>query len=399
MSTTLELDEGGRLESLPLPHSIAAAIGSLRIATVIPARQPGEYDVSNIRKVGVVVIDGVVVRIKPKTPIQRLFAMLSYARDPDALWRDDTVGFDRDDDLYSVIAFAFANFLERALQAGPSKGYVEREEALAMVRGRWRITDQLTRRAGQPLPLEISYDDFVEDIPANRILKTAAMRILRFPLLPGPVVTKLRRSLRLLSDVTPLVPGAPLPPVTADRASKAYRGAIDLARLILANASLEHREGSKIGNGFLVDLWTVFEDFVSSAIQATAQRTDQDVRVQLKSALDRRQRVRIAPDLAWVEKGSVTACADVKYKAEHYGQFPNADIYQMAAYCTRFKLTEGHLIYAAGDAEPRRVEVINGPVIVQHTLSLNSPFAELLQQVEDLAARIAGDNSVVPRSW
>ncbi|MFG2286192.1 hypothetical protein ACGFOU_09035 [Streptomyces sp. NPDC048595] len=43
------------------------------------------------------------------------------------------------------------------------------------------------------------------------------------------------------------------------------------------------------------------------------------------------------------------AVADAKYKAEKRGGYPDADLYQMLAYCTALGLPEGHLIYAKGN--------------------------------------------------
>ncbi|MFL0389949.1 hypothetical protein [Curtobacterium sp. 179-B 9B NHS] len=37
-----------------------------------------------------------------------------------------------------------------------------RDDALPLARGRWRIGDQLTRRGGQPLPVELSFDEYIE---------------------------------------------------------------------------------------------------------------------------------------------------------------------------------------------------------------------------------------------
>jgi hypothetical protein len=63
--------------------------------------------------------------------------------------------------------------LQQALRRGLLMGYVEREEALPLLRGRIRHADQARTRFGLPLPLEVHYDDYTVDTEANRILKTA----------------------------------------------------------------------------------------------------------------------------------------------------------------------------------------------------------------------------------
>lgn len=121
-------------------------------------------------------IAGHTVWLKPKTPVRRLFAMLGYARAGSAIWTEDDSGFDEDEDLVPALANAFLRQASRALAAGPPRGYVTREDALPLIRGRWRMGDQLTRRRGQSLPVEVSFDDYVEDVAENQVLLTAATR-------------------------------------------------------------------------------------------------------------------------------------------------------------------------------------------------------------------------------
>jgi len=69
---------------------------------------------------------------------------------------------------------------------------------------------------------------------------------------------------------------------------------------------------------------------------------------------------------------------------EKHGQYPNADLCQMAAYCRRLGLAEGHLVYAAGDAEPRQVVVIDGPDVRQHAFDLDQPVNRITTQLSSL---------------
>lgn len=55
------------------------------------------------------------------------------------------------------------------------------EEALPLLRGRLREATHLRRRDALAVPLEVRYDDYTVDVPENRILLTAARRLLLFP--------------------------------------------------------------------------------------------------------------------------------------------------------------------------------------------------------------------------
>jgi 5-methylcytosine-specific restriction enzyme subunit McrC len=395
MLTRLDLAEGSRSGSVFIPRPVAAGLTALNVATLVPTFEQDCYDISNVRKVGVVIIDKTIVRIQPKTQIRRLFALLAFARSPDRLWREDSVTFDADDDLYSTIADAFARATTTAVSSGLLRGYVAIDDAVPFVRGRWRITDQLIRRAGQTLPLEVTYDDYIEDIPENRLLRTAIQRLLRFPDLAPSVRKSLRGLLRLFDEVTTLRMTAPVHAIPLTRQNTRYHSALILAELILAGTSLEHREGTFVGSGFLIDLWTVFEDFIGTALGSALEAHGGQAITQYTSTLDTASGVSIEPDLVWKSEQSVTAVVDIKYKVQHNGNYPNADLYQLVAYCTRFGLDAGHLIYAGGADQGAQIDVINGPAIFQHALNLSAPFPNVLDQVQILAAAIASGGESV----
>ncbi|MCL9665412.1 McrC family protein [Curtobacterium albidum] len=367
-----------------MPREVAAGLVAARIADVSPTFVADEYRVSGVRKVGVARIAGHDVWIQPKTPVRRLFAMLGYARSGSAIWEDEDFGFAADEDLVPALAHAFERQASRALAGGALRGYVTRDNALPLVRGRWRIGDQLTRRGGQPLPVEVSFDDYVEDIAENQLVLTAAIRLLRLPGVPADVVGRLRRVVRVLDGVTIIPVGAPVAIVRPDRRNARYSAVLSLASLVLSGASIEQRAGSLVGAGFLVDMWSVFEDFVTAALREAFRPYGGELVAQYASTLDVEGTVKIAPDLVWLVDGEVRACIDVKYKVEKYGQYPNADLYQMAAYCRRFGLTDGLLVYAAGASAVEGLQLVHGPMIRQRALNLGRTEIELAGELSSL---------------
>lgn len=206
-----------------MPREVTAGLVAARIADVSPTFVAGEYRVSGVRKVGVVRIAGHDVWIRPKTPVRRLFATLGYARAGSAIWEDEDFGFAAVKDLVPALAHAFERQASRALAGGALRGYVTRDDALPLVRGRWRIGDQLTRRGGHPLPVEVSFDDYMEDIAENQLVLTAATRLLRLPGVPADVVGRLRRVVRVLDGVTVIPVGAHVPAVRSDRRTPTIR--------------------------------------------------------------------------------------------------------------------------------------------------------------------------------
>jgi 5-methylcytosine-specific restriction enzyme subunit McrC len=113
--------------------------------------------------------------------VQRLMFLLSYCLDPDQWWQYPAPAAD-ELDVFEAVVPAFSTLTRQALRRGLLQGYEQRAEELATVRGRIDVTIQVHRRFGQMLPLAVSYDEFSEDILANRLLKAAHHGLSRLPL-------------------------------------------------------------------------------------------------------------------------------------------------------------------------------------------------------------------------
>ncbi|MFI0410438.1 hypothetical protein [Actinomadura sp. 3N508] len=163
-----------------------------------------------------------------------------------------------------------------------------------------------------------------------------------------------------------------------------------LAELVLRGASVEHRPGDTVVSGFLLEMARVFEDFVTVALREALSASSGRCVLQASHHLDVDSAIRIVPDFVhYTDAGTPQAVADAKYKAEKPEGFPDADLYQMLAYCTALRLPDGHLIYAKGNAPHAAHRVRHtGITIHQHTLDLDQPPPGLLAEVRALADRL-----------
>jgi 5-methylcytosine-specific restriction enzyme subunit McrC len=285
----------------------------------------------------------------------------------------------------ATLAAAFANC------ALPIRGYILVEESSQVLRGRLQESEQLHRHHGLPLPLEIRHDEFTIDVPENQILRTACERMLTVPRVDAESQRMLRRLLRDFADVAPLSRGDPTPLWQPSRLNARYHAALHLAELVLHATSIENGPGGVAVNGFLLDMPRLFEDFVTVALREAlvasygGRVVDQD-----RNYFDEATQVVLRPDIVWKIHGSAVAVVDAKYKAEKSAGYPNADLYQLLAYCTVLGLHNGHLIYAKGNEEPaRHVVCRSGIEIVCHAVDLAQEPEQLLAQMHDLAGLIA----------
>ncbi|MFI5905972.1 McrC family protein [Dactylosporangium sp. NPDC051541] len=324
--------------------------------------------------------------VRPKLPIRRLLWLLSHARD-DRGWRDDPADLAAEDEFVPAIAVAFTAATSRALAPGVLQGYRVVEEALPQLRGRLREGDQLRSRLGRALPLEVRYDDYSIDIAENQILRAAIERLQRTPGVPATARRGLHRLAQALADVSRLPTGAPLPPVTSNRLTARYGPALRLARLVLSGHGVEHAGGDTRASGFAFDLNLAFQDWLTAVLRH--ELAAGEVVAERPVHLDAGGHIRMSPDISWWRERRCLAVADAKYKRTDNGSPPNADVYQMLAYCTALGLSEGHLVYATAHRPWQAYEIVGGVRVVAHGLNLGASIGELRQQIQGLAAALS----------
>jgi len=397
----LDLTENGPPETVALDDAGGLAIASTGF---VDARHlPGTrlWELRPLSKVGGVAVGDVEVHVAPKVPIDRVVFLLEYSLGSVG-WLPDVVDLQVAPDLLTAIVEVFERVAARALQQGVLQGYRTVEETLPVVRGRVLHGEQLRRHFGLALPVEVRWDDFTVDTPENRLLRAAAGVARRLPAIPAGLRRRLARLDLLLDGVTRVTPGTALEEWRPSRLNARLVPALRLAEVILAAGSFETAGTGLAVSGFVVDMAKVFEDFVCTTLGAAlVARGGGSVETQDPWALDVAGAVGMKPDLVWYADddgaplpgrrtaGRPAAVVDAKYKAEKPSGFPNADVYQMLAYCTRLGLPVGWLVYAKGNEAGATHEVVGAGIEVRaRVLDLALPPPALLTQVDALAAQV-----------
>jgi 5-methylcytosine-specific restriction enzyme subunit McrC len=295
-----------------------------------------------------------------------------------------------------ALAHAFVSAADRALLHGVLHDYRETYDTLPVVRGRIRHADQLRRRPGVPVPLEVLYDDHTPDIPENRLLLAATRRLLRVPGLDAAPRAALQRLTARLDGVRVLPAGAPAPTWTLGRRNVRYAHALALADLVLRGASYELGDGHEreiAVDGMLVTMWRLFEAYLARAVgEALRHRVGGRPEPQDRNFfLDAKGRHVLKPDLVHYlpsPRDGVLRQAvvlDAKFKTRPQRD----DLYQMTAYCVRLDLAEGHLVYASGTPGLVEVPVGAGKLSIwRHVLDLSQPWRDLASDIAALAESV-----------
>ncbi len=366
------------------------AIGGIRDLTVAPV--PGQSDVYELTPgstIGALQFGDLSLLITPKIRIDQVLSMACYAMGAFKL-QEGLFSYPEEYALPDVLALALGKAARQAFARGLYHGYVTQEEALLSVRGRIMFAEQIRRRYGTPLPVEVRYDEFTDDIPHNQLVKAAARRLSRMRLRSRDAWIGLGWIGAMLDNVSLVeYPPRSVPDVTFTRLNEHYRTVVGLARLILQHTAFESGRDEVRASGFLMNMNVVFEEFVTTALREGLGLSQREFRKGSIDSLDTAGNIKLEPDLTWWRGQKCVFVGDAKYKDISYRQMPNADIYQLLAYCTAADLPGGMLIYAKGEGRPGTYHVRHlGKRLEVQSIDLEVSFDKVLDQIGELAVEI-----------
>ncbi len=332
---------------LALTGEEAAALNSVgggRYLSVEPGAYSGQWRVSAHNYVGSINVAGLQVLVRPKIPLRNLFLLLEVGlRERD--WHDEAVRFETTGDLLPALVSFFARTTETTLARGLYHSYQEQQDRLVALRGRIDITRQLTQ-PGVVIPTACRFTEFTADLIENSYLKAAVSRSLRVARVQAIDRRRLMQHLVTLEDVGDVRHHhTDHDRVKFTRLNEHYRPALRLARLVLANLTLQDVVGETQASSFMLDMNDLFERFVTERLQR-ALRGRLEVKSQHPDQLDEEGAVAIRPDLVFRSGGTPSFVADIKYKlTDEAAAGRHPDYYQLLAYTTALDLPEGVLIY------------------------------------------------------
>ena len=365
---------------------------------------PGVWQIGPAGKVGAARIGDIEIHIKPKVPIARLLFLAGYSQHA-AAWRPETVAVAEADDLVPAVAQALWRQTERATHQGLLPGYILVEESSQVLRGRLRESEQLHRHHGLPLPLEIRTTSSPSTSPKTRSCGPPASGCSPFRAwMPSP--SACCGACSATSPTSHRCPAAirSLPgrqhgstPATTQRCA--------LLSSSCARPPLSTNSGAWPSTASCSTCPSCSR--TSSpwpCARRSSRRTAGAWPIRTGTTSTRPGRWSCGPTSCGRYAGSAVAVIDAKYKAEKPAGYPNADLYQLLAYCTVLGLRNGHLVYAKGNAVPaHHIVRHSGVEIFCHAIDLGPEPSVLLAQMHDLADRVAatrfhGTLSALPAS-
>ena len=346
----------------------------------------GEFVIKADSKVGFISVQGVQVNVAPRFPIYNIFYFLGLLEEMKL--DSEKVQISESNDFLTVLFQSFIHSVTSSTRKGLISGYVNREDSLQVLRGRIDFSQQLKKSPGNYFPFEVTFDDFIEDVPENQILKKALHISLKYGLRNRNLRNQAQNLLFNFKDVSDI---SEIPAWNESRLNSHYWNALRLAELIISGNGFHENTGDIQINGFSIDMYKVFEDFVAKQLAERINSSDDLVATQKSLSLDVGGIYREKPDVIWFRQGKPFQVLDTKYKqpeGENQQRDSLNDLRQVISYASLLGLKEAHIVYGvAGNA--RTIETRQeGITVYTHGLDLGKPPIEIENQLDLLVSSL-----------
>ena len=268
----------------------------------------------------------------------------------------------RKSNWFEILTFIFTKNLMEIFKKGAHKQYIPIEENLSVFKGKWMIQKHFRVNPFQKHHFYMNYDEFSPDIPINQILRYVTNK-----LKSQSQNQENRKNLRILDqqmeDITLLHNPIPiLNNVVFTRLNENYRPVFNLAKLFIEGNVVETASGSSGVFAFTFDMNLLFERFIARFIKenrdAILPDTFKNCNIYTQAVANRRAFAKkmdgknvfyLKPDIIFKEIDSVELIIDTKYKllnkTERKVGVSISDMYQMAAYASRYECSNVILLY------------------------------------------------------
>jgi 5-methylcytosine-specific restriction enzyme subunit McrC len=346
----------------------------------------GEFIIKADSKIGFISVQGVQINVAPRFPIYNIFYFLGLLEE--LRLDSENVQIAESKDFLTMLFQSFIQSVASATRRGLISGYVNLEDSLKVLKGRIDFSRQFKRHPGSYFPFEVSFDDFVEDIPENQIIKRALRMSLKYGLQNRNLRNQAQNLLFNFKDVSDY---NQFPAWNESRLNLHYWNALRLAELIISGNGFHENIGDIQISGFSIDMYKVFEDFVARQLAERINGSEDLIATQKILSLDVGGIYREKPDLIWYRNGKPFQVMDTKYKqpeGETQQKDSLNDLRQVISYASLLGLKEAHLIYGvAGNA--RSIETRQeGITVYTHGLDLGKSPVEIEEQLDLLVSNL-----------
>ncbi len=259
-------------------------------------------------------------------------------------------------DLLEMFIRIFCNKLFAQVHKGLIRRYQTLEENIHVLRGSFLIPEQLRCNACKKERFFCRYDEFNDDNPYNRVLKSALIMLRH--------ITRSEENRQLIQKLIPVfedvatVDAIPedVDKLAFDRTIRRYEPLFHMARIILSSCTPDVSSGTHVFFALLFDMNRLFEEYIGRMVQKVFIGKDPIVCLQgphkflaRDHFVDGKLHFRLKPDIVMLLGDRTEKIIDTKWKMlsqdEKYIKISPADMYQMYVYAHQYCCPEITLLY------------------------------------------------------
>jgi 5-methylcytosine-specific restriction enzyme subunit McrC len=319
------------------------------------------------------------LRVLPHSPYQKLSLSLLNSHDLP---------------LFEVFVNVFLDELEKLLSQGLGRNYESQESNQTWVKGKILVSESIRLNCRKKEQLCVIYDEFLLDIPQNRILKTC-LQLLYNQRFGHNTQQRILQNLGIFEEVN-IAHNLPQDLAKIEYKNRMfvhYEQVLSWAKIFLDNQSFSPFSGKTLQMALLFPMEVLFENYVGKAFK---KYFSDDFEINLqdrgKHLIDRHlesPKFRLIPDIV-VSGKKQTFVFDTKWKilnatksSQNYG-IEQSDLYQMYAYGKKYNAQQLFLIYPANENFSQPLQVFD----YEEGMSLQILPFELSNSAENEIAKI-----------
>ncbi|MDT3738547.1 MAG: hypothetical protein RO257_03485 [Candidatus Kapabacteria bacterium] len=262
-------------------------------------------------------------------------------------------------DFLEVLIFIYAKNLMDLLKVNLNRSYIVVEDDSNFLKGSWRLGEQLGRMPHIRHRFLVSYDEFTENNPLNRILKFVTFMLLRISR-NSRSQTLLQNILLVYAEVDDISkPGHTyLEQVKFSRINQEFKSIFEFAKMFLLKLVGDYSKTKNTNFSFMFDMNILFEQFIAGFIRRENLLSGtkynnfemKDQKSSGKYISEKPNAFMLKPDISFWENGNCKLIIDTKYKLlddtddKKYG-VSQSDAYQMYAYAMKYDCERVILLY------------------------------------------------------
>ena len=250
--------------------------------------------------------------------------------------------------LLDVFIWMFLDEVDSIVKQGIKSKYIEQQENLNFFKGKLLVSQNITKNMGLMHKNYMQYDEYLPNIPENRLIKSALGYLLKncksSSLFQGIrklyfIFDEVSNSLDFEQDYALCNKNS--------RIFSHYQNALEWAMVFLAGNSFTTQVGSHNVKSLLFDMNKLFEDYVAHHVRniysdVYAQRHDHHLVYVSGKETYNSGKMKLIPDLQFklkrVNEPNKLIIADTKWKRiKEDKDLSQADFYQMFAYYSKYQ--------------------------------------------------------------